>query len=130
MNLCNDQRTKSFEIPTFSTFHNQINITVQTKPIEFYVLVFNGSVMATTSTKNPNVNINGTDFTIVTSCAMGTGNYLLQVVTSTYSVTCQYFNLTNCSSYFMSTHLAQSSCSESSIFTVTSFVMLMFYLIF
>nr|QOE74993.1 membrane glycoprotein E51 [Elephant endotheliotropic herpesvirus 1A] len=127
LDLCKSG-TKSLETPTFSTFNNHINITLKTKTVEFYVLVRNDSVISTTSKNDPNVNINETHFTLVTSCAMGTGSYLLQIITKSAGTTCQYFNVTTCPCYGTSMHLAQSSRSdcEYAMFTITSFVMLTF----
>nr|AYF58466.1 membrane glycoprotein E51 [Elephant endotheliotropic herpesvirus 1B] len=130
--FCQHDDQRSFETPTISILNDQITITVKIKIDGFSILRHNGSIIYTTSQETSNVNTNTTHFTFVTSCATATGRYMLQIAAHGHGTTCQYFNVTNCPPYFTPTHLAQSACSECrcAIFTITSFVILVFYLLF
>nr|AYF58524.1 membrane glycoprotein E51 [Elephant endotheliotropic herpesvirus 1A] len=126
--LCKGAKT-GFET-TFSTLGDQINITVKMETEDFYILQRNSCILFTKSNQPSNVKVNSTHFTLALPCSTSIGNYVLQ--TASYSSTCYYFNVTNCPSDSTSTHLAQKSCSECkyTIFTITPFVIFLFYFIF
>nr|AYF58518.1 glycoprotein E51 [Elephant endotheliotropic herpesvirus 1B] len=129
--LCQHDNQRSFKAPTISRLNDQINITLKIETYDFYILNLNGSILYTKRTQPSNININETHFTLVTSCVTGTGSYVLQTAAH-QGTTCHYFNVTNCLSDSPSTHLAQKSCSECKYitFTITSFVILIFYFVF
>nr|AYF58509.1 glycoprotein E51 [Elephant endotheliotropic herpesvirus 1A] len=137
LDLCQHGDEQSFETPTISIVNDKINITVERKINDFFILIRNGSILCTSSDAS-NVNTNTTHFTLIASCATAAGSYMLQTASHGQRSTCQYFNVSNCISYSTppsyptSTYLAQSSCSECkyTIFTITPFVILIFYLIF
>nr|AYF58585.1 membrane glycoprotein E68 [Elephant endotheliotropic herpesvirus 1A] len=132
-NFCDQDDEKRFKTPTLSRFDNHITITVTLESNGTYTLMCNGSVIYDTRLQSSKVNIttNATHFTLLTSCTEAVCNYVLQTEKE-LDIYCQYFNVSNCQSHFSSMPLAQNSCSECKyvIFTVTSFVILIFYLIF
>nr|APG41617.1 membrane glycoprotein E51 [Elephant endotheliotropic herpesvirus 1A] len=128
--LCQSSK-KNFTTSTISRSNDQITITVKIETDDYYVLKRNSSILYTKTNQPSDVTINATHFILVTSCATATGNYSLQTASHNHGSTCHYFNV-SCPSYFTSTPLAQSSCSECNYttFTTTPFVILIFYLIF
>nr|AYF58602.1 membrane glycoprotein E51 [Elephant endotheliotropic herpesvirus 1A] len=129
--LCQASK-KNFTTSTISRSNGQIIITVQIETDEFYLLQHNNSILYGKGTQPSYVTTNATHFTLVTSCeTAATGSYILQTGSHSRS-TCHYFNITSCLSYVTPAYLAQSSCSECNYtrFTITSFVILIFYLIF
>nr|AYF58574.1 membrane glycoprotein E51 [Elephant endotheliotropic herpesvirus 1A] len=135
--LCQRDDERSFETPTISILNDKINITVERKMDDLSILIHNGSIFYTSSDTS-RIHTNATHFTLIASCATAAGSYMLQTASHGRRTTCQYFNVTNCLSYSTPpsyptpTHLAQKSCSECKYrtFTITSFVILIFYFIF